>query len=160
MRTGSFQLLMFTVENYHTFCSALTAGTLQIAYGYPLVIIWLLAHVFIILLPFPLLNINFSIELNKWFLNCHGSYLVFLGHSEDIWLIIWWSPLIRVQELLVPCLCANYSVWHISLWDHIISDNYSVVLCRLNKKTRKIIWPFMNINKCTRKYLMFFYCFR
>ena len=64
-RIGSFQLLMFTVENYHTFCNALTAGTLQIAYGYPLVIIWLLAHVFICLLPFPLLNINFSIELNK-----------------------------------------------------------------------------------------------
>ena len=44
-RIGSFQLLMFTVENYHTFCNALTAGTLQIAYGYPLVIIWLLGHI-------------------------------------------------------------------------------------------------------------------
>ena len=94
-RIGSFQLLMFPVENYHTFCNALTAGTLQIAYGYPLVIIWLLAHVFISLLPFPLLNINFSIELNKWFLKLFS----FLGHSEAIWLIIWWSPLIRLQEL-------------------------------------------------------------
>ena len=94
-RIGSFQLLMFPVEHYHTFCNALTAGTLQIAYGYPLVIIWLLAHVFISLLPFPLLNINFSIELNKWFLKLFS----FLGHSEAIWLIIWWSPLIRLQEL-------------------------------------------------------------
>jgi len=24
--------------------------------------------------------------------------------------------------VLVPCLCANYSVWQISLWDHIIPD--------------------------------------
>ena len=148
---------MFTVENYHTFCNALTAGTLQIACGYPLVIIWLLAHVFIFLLPFPLLNINFSIELNKWFLKLFSFFRAFWSYLIDYMM----KPADSSSgAVLVPCLCANYSVWHISLWDHIIPDNYSVVPCRLNKKTRKIIWPFMNINKCTRKYLMFFYCFR
>jgi hypothetical protein len=118
-RIGSFQLLMFTVENYHTFCNALTAGTLQIAYGYPLVIIWLLAHVFISLLPFPLLNINFSIELNKWFLKLFSFFRAFWSYLIDYMM----KPADSSSgAVLVPCLCANYSVWQISLWDHIIPD--------------------------------------
>jgi len=118
-RIGSFQLLMFTVENYHTFYNALTAGTLQIAYGYPLVIIWLLAHVFISLLPFPLLNINFSIELNKWFLKLFSFFRAFWSYLIDYMM----KPADSSSgAVLVPCLCANYSVWQISLWDHIIPD--------------------------------------
>ena len=105
-RIGSFQLLMFTVENYHTFCNALTAGTLQIAYGYPLVIIWLLAHVFISLLPFPLLNINFSIELNKWFLKLFSFFRAFWSYLIDYMM----KPADSSSgAVLVPCLCANWT---------------------------------------------------